>query len=134
MKMQIGIVFPIQINRSGNKTIAYDPNTDKKAIARCHPDDTYDEYLGAKIALDRLFGREPFPEPVEEDKPEYYNGKVVLTNRVFKDIGFTKGKIYEIVDGKIVSDLGETYPTVNNLKNFKDVSNYFMGDVIEIKE
>ena len=31
---------------------------DKKAVARCHPEDKFDLYTGAKIALDRLFDKE----------------------------------------------------------------------------
>lgn len=89
------ITFPISIWRSGNKTIAYDPNTDKKAISRCHPDDTYDAYLGAKIALDRLFGREPFEEP-----PSNVTFRVLaIENDHIGDPLFIKGEVYEFIDG-----------------------------------
>lgn len=194
------IKAPIVIMRSGNKTTAYDPNTNKKAIARCHPDDKYDAYLGAKIALDRLFGREPVkPEPnvtfrvlaikgdllglfskgnvyefidgvtkwdsgnmsckynsfdqfmransvfkdkLVELKPgddpaevlrdhERYNGKVVFTRDI---ASFTGGKIYEIVNGKVVDNDGDLLPSCIVLKNFDDVDRYFLGGVIEIKE
>ena len=36
----------------GNKVIASRGN--KKGVARCHPDDEFDFYTGAKIALERL--------------------------------------------------------------------------------
>ena len=39
---------------SGNQVIAIHMETGKKGVARCHPDDTFDFYTGAKIALERL--------------------------------------------------------------------------------
>ena len=44
----------IRILVSGNQVIAIHMETGKKGIARCHPDDTFDFYTGAKIALERL--------------------------------------------------------------------------------
>lgn len=41
-----------------------DGPVDKVAKAVCNPSDTFDQYTGAKLALDRLFGKE-----VKEDKP-----------------------------------------------------------------
>lgn len=117
---------PIVIYRDGNKTVAFDKSNGKKAIARCHPDDKYDMYEGARIALDRLSGREPF-EPVQG----LYNGKVVFTQPAD---GFTKGRIYEIVDGKIVNDMNNMYPVIAHFEKFEDVEYYFLGGVIEIEE
>lgn len=42
----------IDIDVDGNKVIASRGN--KKGIASCHPDDEFDFYIGAKIALERL--------------------------------------------------------------------------------
>lgn len=36
----------------GNKVVAY--CGDKEGVARCHPDDDFDFYVGAKLALERL--------------------------------------------------------------------------------
>ena len=38
----------------GNKVIAVNLETGKEGIARCHPDDTFDFFVGAKLALERL--------------------------------------------------------------------------------
>ena len=55
-------------------------NCYKMADARLHPRDKYDAYEGARIALARLFGKEPFEgketeEPVR--KPKYKKGQIV---------------------------------------------------------
>ena len=42
----------VVINVDGNKVIAR--CGDKNGFARCHPDDTFDFYVGAKLALERL--------------------------------------------------------------------------------
>lgn len=48
--------------------------------ARLHPHDRYDTYEGARIALARLFGKEPFEEMAAEEqirKPKYKKGQIV---------------------------------------------------------
>lgn len=42
----------VVIGVEGNKVIAY--CDDKRGVARCHPDDDFDFYTGAKLALERL--------------------------------------------------------------------------------
>ena len=44
----------IRILINGNQVIALHMETGKKGVARCHPDDDFDFYTGAKIALERL--------------------------------------------------------------------------------
>jgi hypothetical protein len=44
----------IYIRIKGNQVIAIHAETGKKGVARCHPDDDFDFYVGAKIALERL--------------------------------------------------------------------------------
>lgn len=95
----------------GNKVI-------EKAVAKCSPDDEYDFEKGAKIAFDRLMGREikTVAEP-----PKYYNGKVVCVERESPFYPFTFGKIYEFKDGQTVNDNGFTVPTyrIKSLDEFK---------------
>lgn len=52
-------------------------------------------------------------EVVEKvNTPKYYNGKVVC---VKSDYGWwTVGKVYEVVDGRITADDGDTYPKFRN--------------------
>lgn len=71
----------------------------KTAVARCHPDDEYDRGEGAKIAVNRLFAPKP---------PQYYNGKVVCIASGY--YWWTVGKVYNVVDGVITADDGDTYP------------------------
>ena len=69
----------IVIHRSGNViTAEHRVNRDviKSAKATCAPSDTFDFEVGAKLAFDRLMGREePKPAPAPEP-PKYYTGKV----------------------------------------------------------
>ena len=44
----------IHIHTNGNQVIAINEETGKKGIARCHPDDEFNFYTSAKIALTRL--------------------------------------------------------------------------------
>lgn len=62
----------------------------KSACAKRNPADAYDAYIGAKLALDRLFGKEPAadytkPEPKpkkEEPKCPFKIGDLVLTREM----------------------------------------------------
>lgn len=63
----------ITIAQSGNTVwanvmLAHDKKLHGIAgAARCHPNDTFDFYEGARIALARAFERDPFPKPAPED-------------------------------------------------------------------
>lgn len=48
----------IVIYRNGSETIAFNKVTKEKAVAKCSPSDTYDFAVGAKLALERLTGKE----------------------------------------------------------------------------
>lgn len=48
----------IVIYRNGSETIALNKATKEKAVAKCSPSDTYDFAVGAKLALERLTGKE----------------------------------------------------------------------------
>ena len=63
-------VKKITIERHGNKTVA--KMGKKVGVAKCADDDEFDEYTGAMIALNRLFGKE-----YEEMKPKFKVGDVV---------------------------------------------------------
>ena len=49
----------IVIYRKGDKVYALDKQTGEKASAKCHRDDEFDFKKGAKIAFNRLLGKEP---------------------------------------------------------------------------
>ena len=104
----------IVIYRNGNSVIAKDKATGKKAEAKCHPDDEFDFMTGVKLALERL------SQP-EEEKPKYFNGKVVCVEK--KNDFFTKGKIYEFKNGMSVDDVGDNFPFASGpIKSVEDLS------------
>lgn len=79
------------------------------AIAKCNPGDTFDFDEGARIAFERLCGRDPFPEKPERPTiPEAYNGRMICVEAPYS--WWTVGKIYEVVDGRITADDGDVYP------------------------
>ena len=84
--------------------------------ARCHPDDEFDLKTGINIALDRLL-----------EKISLYNGKVVcIENTCYVKFAFTKGKIYNVVDGEIKDDNGKTFiksiRSLDKLENIKGLA------------
>ena len=85
--------------REGKKVI-------KTATATCSDKDTFNFGEGARIAFERLQGREPFANAGK--KPEYYSGKVVcIKGNTLKS--WTVGKVYSISNGKISDDDGIDY-------------------------
>jgi len=71
----------------------------KTATAKCSPDDSFDAYIGAKIAFDRLFAK-----PLVEE-PKFFTGKVVCVE-ADEQCAYTVGKIYEFKDGIVINDSG----------------------------
>ena len=87
----------IVIRRDGAKTIAelrHDREIIKSGTAICNASDTFDFDTGAKLAFDRLMGREePKPAPAPEP-PKYYTGKVVC---ISGEYGI--GKVFTVRNG-----------------------------------
>ena len=79
-----------------------------KATAKCSQKDQFSYDEGARIAFERLQGRDPFASSGAEIKHEYYNGKVVCIKSRYP--WWTVGKVYNVVDGVITSDDGCKYP------------------------
>ena len=99
----------IVIHRSGNvMTAEHRVNREiiKSAKATCAPSDTFDFDTGAKLAFDRLMGREePKPEPkpahrfkvgdrVVEKKVGYGDGEIVAILRGLYDVKFSDRRLY----------------------------------------
>lgn len=79
------------------------------ATAKCNPGDTFDFDEGARIAFERLCGRDPFPEKSESTAtPKAYNGRMICVESPY--LWWTVGRIYEVVDGHITSNDGDVYP------------------------
>lgn len=82
----------IVIYRNGAETIAFEKNTGKKAVAKCHTDDTYNFEIGAKLALTRLF-----PEPVREVSRYAEVGEYIkIVNPVGAMGEYKKGDIFRV--------------------------------------
>lgn len=92
----------------------------KKVTTKKHPSDEYSRKVACDTLVERLF----------EDKPTYYNGKVVCVKGTF---GLTTtGKIYQFVDGILTYDCGEK--SVLICEDFDDVCRKFSSKFIEVVE
>lgn len=82
----------IVIYRNGAETIALEKNTGRKAVAKCHTDDTYNFEIGAKLALTRLF-----PEPVREVSRYAEVGEYIKITDPIAAMGtYKKGDIFRV--------------------------------------
>ena len=56
-------------------------------------------------------------EPVEtpEEKPKYYNGKVICVKKTVNASAYTVGRVYEFKDGKVTIDNGVTLPSAKGI-------------------
>lgn len=82
------------------------------ATAQCGPNDSFDFDEGARIAFERLCGRDPFPEKQKSTAtPEAYNGRMICVESPY--LFWTVGKIYEVVDGRITANNGDVYPPLH---------------------
>lgn len=90
--------------------------------ARCHPDDEFDLKTGIRIALDRLLA-----------KVSLYNGKVIcVENDGPIKFDFTKGKIYNIVEGEIKDDCGKIpFKNTTSLDQFDKVKGLSFIPLVE---
>lgn len=82
---------PVIIYKNGQEVIALDKETNKKAVAKCHPDDTFDFEIGAKLALDRLYHTYKVDDPRIGDRVrcvKSYQGNDKIVNKT--------GRIIEI--------------------------------------
>ena len=110
---------PIAVYQEGRKVIAFDTQTGKTGVARCHPDDKFDFYYGAGLAIERLTGYKPEPEPkpVATREPKYFNGKVVCVENYSC---FTVGKVYTIKDGILRNDIGDDFDSIESVDWLND--------------
>lgn len=106
------IISPVIVITSDGVTTTATKQFGKKcfavATAKCNPLDQFSYDEGARIAFERLQGRDPFASSGAEIKYEYYNGKVVCIKTDYP--WWTVGKVYNVVDGVITADDGDKYP------------------------
>jgi hypothetical protein len=123
----------IVLRRDGAKTIAelrHDREIMKSAVATCSEKDTFDFETGAKIAFDRLMGRQNIEEAVKAwnepapapEPPKFYTGKVFACDS--QDAMFRKrdGYIFEFSNGHCVNARpGQSIPTCHVFKDILDI-------------
>lgn len=98
----------VVIDVDGNKVVAR--CGDKKGIARCHPDDDFDFYVGAKLALERLEETEkPYawlkegmeyylPDVTSNDLYEIYSYNADGWDRMYIERGIVFQKKEEVIE------------------------------------
>ena len=97
----------------------------KEAKAVCSKDDTFNFDVGAKLAMERLL----------EEKPKFYNGKVVCVSSDIYSVGYTKGKIYQFENGRVVDDDGTTRPILcEPITCSEDLEKKYPGVWLEVVE
>lgn len=110
----------IVITTDGKTTLArlYDgKRVVRSAEARCAPSDTFDFELGAGLAFDRLMGRQgEFTEPEQEPV------KLYCVKEHAPGSWLTKGKVYDVSDGRITYDDGWSTRFVGNSNRLEDAS------------
>ena len=84
------------------KVVAKDYSTGEEAIARCNPEDDFDFHHGACLAFARLLG-------YKEKTDNLWNGRIICTKA--NSPLFRKGVIYRVVDGEIIGNDGNRYPS-----------------------
>lgn len=120
----------IVIVRDGDKTIATKyVNGHKTAVgsARCSDDDVFDFRVGASLAFERLMLADK-PETTKVKK--YWNGKVICVH--YHSVYFDYGKVYPVVDGKLIDNTGTVYDDMMRFENVQGIiQRYGEGSFME---
>ena len=93
---------------------------DTITVSRWHEEDEYDIGVAAYEVIKRMFDiKDKKIEKVSDNKttPKWFNGKVVC---VKGSMFFTTGRIYDVVDGALIDDLGDKmryFTDVNDMNN-----------------
>lgn len=110
-------LWKIVISSTGDETTARfyeDIKCPMIATVRRYHKDKYDIFTAADEAVKKLFGKQGKTiGQTEPEKPKGYTGKAMC----FTDLNFqpfTKGKIYDFVDGNVVDDDGVKRPSPLN--------------------
>lgn len=98
-----------------------DDNIVAKGIARCHPEDEFDFFIGAKIAMQRV-----------EDMQVFVNGRYVYIGK--SNDKFTRGKVYVFTNGTTTSDNDEKFPLHSPivLAEAQDETSFFCQNFVKL--
>lgn len=94
----------------------------RRATASCHPEDDFDQYVGASIALGRLFDRpvdmDAYERTEHSDMFKPFEGKAVCVEKNKScpiSTRFTIGKVYEFSNKYVVADNGVRYVAASTM-------------------
>ena len=93
---------------------------DTVTVSRWHEEDKYDIGMAAYEAIKQMFDiKDKKIEKVSDNKttPKWFNGKVVC---VKGNMCFTTGRIYDVVDGALIDNVGDKlcyFTDVNDMNN-----------------
>ena len=82
---------------------------DTITVSRWHEEDEYDIGVASYEAIKQMFDiKDKKIEKVSDNKttPKWFNGKVVC---VKGNMCFTTGRIYDVVDGALINDIGDKF-------------------------
>lgn len=104
----------------------------KFSVSRWHDEDKYDVGIAAYEVVKKMFNiKDKTVEKVENiaiKEPKWFNGKVVC---VLASNWFTKGKIYNVIDGVLTDDGGSTY---RRFTDVDDINSRMGSQFIEVIE
>lgn len=120
----------IIIYRNDDEVIALDKSTGKMNKAICSPEDEFDFYTGASLAITRLINDEPVPEVRKTEK--YFTGEIFCTSGAGF---FEKGRIYKVKKGYILRKDGTIFGAgrgVGPYKSIEEINEDFLSKFIEV--
>ena len=104
---------------------------DTVTVSRWHEEDKYDIGVAAYEAIKQMFDiKDKKIEKVSDNKttPKWFNGKVVC---VKGDMCFTTGRIYDVVDGALINNIGAKYSYFTDIDNMNSRMKAQFIEVIE---
>ena len=100
-------------------------------VSRWHEEDEYDIGVASYEAIKQMFDiKDKKIEKVSDNKttPKWFNGKVVC---VKGNISFTTGRIYDVVDGALIDNVGDKFYYFTDVN---DMNSRMKAQFIEVVE
>lgn len=104
---------------------------DTITVSRWHEEDKYDIGVASYEAIKQMFDiKDKKIEKVADNKttPKWFNGKVVC---VKGNLSFTAGKIYDVVDGTLIDNVGDKFYYFTDVN---DMNSRMKAQFIEVVE
>lgn len=104
---------------------------DTITVSRRHEEDKYDIGVAAYEAIKQMFDiKDKKIEKVSDNKttPKWFNGKVVC---VKGDMCFTTGRIYDVVEGTLINNMGAKYSYFTDIDNMNSRMKAQFIEVVE---